>query len=694
MSEAGKTFIQGDDKYRSIIENMKLGLLEVDLEGIIKYANDSFCQMVEYSKDEMVGVNASELLIASGSLSESLVDSHSKQRKGGIHSVYEVQLIKKSGMRIWVMISGGPLYNPKGEVVGTIGIHHNFTEKKNAEDSLKKVIRELAQRNQELRQKEEYLKAINDFTALIADKNTIYEVATVITDNIINRFDFEDCIVYTMDYEENLLIQSSAFGSKQNDLGGVLNPIKIPVGEGIVGTVAKTGIAEIIDDTSIDKRYIVDDDFRYSEISVPIIYDGYVLGVIDSEHAKKNYFKQEHLDTLTTIANLAATRIKSAIIWDRSTQVREELKESESKFRNIIDAALDAVIMIDANGIITEWNGQAEEVLGFSHSEAIGQSLSKLIIPKQFKAAHDKGMTHYHKTGEGPVLNQRIEITALRKNGEEFPIELSISPIKVKDEHYFSAFLRDISEFKASQEKIEKALERERELNEMKSNFVSMTSHEFRTPLTTIKMNVDLLNHKLEKIKGSEQVQSNLLKIENEVERLKSLMNDILTIGKIEAGKIEVNLQKTNIVYLVNKVIGQSFGSQSDGRKVAVSVYGKEKEAFVDSGIFEHIITNLISNAFKYSEGNDEPELNIEFKKDHLLLMVRDHGIGIPKKELGHVFDTFFRASNVGNIQGSGMGLAIVNQFITLHQGSMEVKSEEGLGTTIYLKIPYELNSK
>ncbi|MEM7297908.1 MAG: PAS domain S-box protein, partial [Bacteroidota bacterium] len=583
-----KPFILGDETYRSIIEKMKLGLLEVDLQGVVQFANASFCNMVEYTAEELIGKNASELLLARGSLSEDLVESHSEERKKGKHSVYEVQVIKKSGMRIWMMIGGGPLYNKEGDVIGSIGIHHDFTDQKNSEEKLRNVIRQLSIRNEELGKKEEYLKAINDFTQLIVDKNSIGEVAKVITDSIVERFDFRDCIVYTMDHETGELIQASAFGTKKDELGGVLNPIKVTVGKGIVGTVAKTGVSEIIPDTTKDERYIVDDEFRLSEITVPIIYDGYVLGVIDSEHPEMDYFKQEHLDTLTTIANVAAAKIKSAITWDRAARVRQELEESESKFRNIIDSALDVVIMIDSNGLITEWNKQAEEVLGFSVEEAMGQRLSKLIIPQQYKAAHEKGMKHFHKTGEGPVLNNRIEITAVRKSGEEFPIELSISPIKVNDEHFFSAFLRDISELKENQEKIEKSLERERELNEMKSNFVSMTSHEFRTPLTTIKMNVDLLNHRMEGLEGSEKIQKNLAKIDNEVERLRNLMDDILTIGRIEAGKIEVNLEKTSLVYLANKIIRQTFSSRPDQRKVAVSVYGKEKEAEVDPGIFEH----------------------------------------------------------------------------------------------------------
>lgn len=686
---ANRPFVKGDETYRSIIENMGLGLMEVDLEGIIQFTNESFCTMVGYSAEELKDNKALEIFVTEGSLSESLVKEHSSKRLHGEHSVYEIQMTKKNGSRIWTMIGGGPLFSKDDQMIGTIGIHLNVTDKKSKEVSLRRLVKELAVKKKESEQKQTFLKAINDFSGQIADKESILEIADTITTNVINKFNFEDCIIYVLDDAEKSLNQASAFGAKKNALGGINNPIKIPIGKGIVGSVGETGNAEIVNDTSADSRYIVDDSVRLSEISVPIIYNGKVLGVIDSEHSRQNFFTEEHLETLTTIASLSSSRLKSAMAWEKAEKAREELGESESKLRNIIDVALDAVVLIDDRGMVTAWNQQAKETFGFSRDEAIGKRLSELIIPKQYKAAHEKGMKKFHKTGEGPVLNNRIEITAIGKDRDEFPIELSISPIRVDDKHFFSAFLRDISEQKANQEKIERALEQERELNELKSKFVSMASHEFRTPLTTIKVNIDLLTHRLsemEKVEGP--IEKNIKRIENEVERLKNLMNDVLTIGRIEAGKVDVRLQKINLVYLVNKVIEESFSAQEDGRKVAFTVYGKEKEVELDPIIFEHITSNLISNAFKYSMERDEPDVNIEFKKKHVALVVRDHGIGIPKDDLDKISETFFRASNVGNVQGSGMGLAIVNQFIKLHKGSMELESRENEGTTVTVKIP------
>lgn len=686
------SFVQGDEKYKSIIENMNLGLLEVDLNDVIQNANNSFCEMVGYSREELIGRSATELLSPDKEVAEK-VQRHSVTRKDGHHSVYEIEIKHKKGHGVWVLVSGGPLYDEQGKVIGSIGIHHNFSEKRKIEKSLKEINLELAEKNEELLQKQDYLKAINEFSTKIADKESISELTSVITESIIMHFDFEDCVIYIKDPEGDYLYQSSAFGPK-NMMGKIVNPLQIKIGEGIVGTVAKTGKAEIIHDTSKDSRYIVDDQYRYSEITVPIIYDNKVLGVIDAEHPEKNFFTQEHLETLTTITNLAASKINSTIAWEQQLRIESDLKESESKFRNIINSSLDAVIMIDSKGIITEWNDQSVNMFEFTQQEAVGQPLSKLIIPHQHIASHIKGMQHYKKTGEGPVLNKRIEITAVGKKREEFPIELSIVPISIRNQKFFSAFLRDISEEKANQLKIESALAREKELNEMKSKFVSMTSHEFRTPLTTIKSNVDLLAYKIENKTKEATMNKNVERIQVELDRLTNLMNDILTIGRIESGRMPFAPESCDLYALITNVINQSFSTRKDNRSVKIELEGKPVNLLIDDQIFTHVIINLVSNAFKYSEGKPNPVVNIKYTKAQVDFSIRDFGIGIPNTEIENLTESFYRASNVGNIQGTGLGMTLVNQFVKMHKGELHIESKEDKGTTVTVQLPYPDNAK
>ena len=373
-------------------------------------------------------------------------------------------------------------------------------------------------------------------------------------------------------------------------------------------------------------------------------------------------------------------------------KAESELKDSERKLRNILHSAIDGVISINDKGIITEWNKQAEVIFGFSAEDVIGKALEETIIPHNFRKQHVKGMSHYMDTGKGPVLNQKIEISALRKNGEEFPIELAIIPVVMKGEHSFTAFVSDITVQKRVQEEMEKALQKEKELNELKSRFVAMTSHEFRTPLTTIKQNVDLINFRLENRIPEEAAafQKYIQRVETEIKRVTDLMNDILMLGRIDAGKVTMKLIEMDFVDYIEKIIEKMTENRADGRKIDLTIEGVPRRVNVDPLLFDHVINNLISNAFKYSEGASNPEMCLKFNDLGLMkLKIKDHGIGIPKKDHKSLFQSFYRATNVKNIQGSGLGLSIVREFTLMHGGDISFKSEVGQGTEFILNLPY-----
>lgn len=689
-----KLVLSNEQKYREIIENIDLGLMEVDLAENILFANESFCKSTGYTLEEIKGKNASKVFAPEDVRFQKLIGEHNDLRMEGKSTVYEMSLTKKDGTHAWMMISGAPVKDINGKVVGSIGIHHDITSRKLEEINKKSLLKELESRNKELIKNQEFLKAINDFVTGLMHSNNIEDIVHNITQGTIEKFQFEDCVVYLMNEQKTELHQITAYGPKNNN-GKINNPIVIPLGQGIVGSVAKSGRAEIINDTSKDPRYIVDDEMRYSELAVPIISDEEVIGVIDSEHSQKNFFKKAHLETLTTIANLSATKIKSSIIRSKKSISDRALIESEEKLRSIINSSLDAVITIDESGIVTEWNPQAIELFNFSKEEAIGEKLSNLIIPEEFRAMHDKGMEHWRKTGEGPVLNKRIEIVGINKEGLSFPIELSIVPVKSKGKHFFSAFVRDITPRKEAEKQMHDALEKQKELVELKSRFVSMTSHEFRTPLTTVKVNIELIEYQLEKLNAEmgNKFRKNFSRIASEVKRLTELMDDILIIGRIESGKTPFKPKKINIVEFIRQIVDTSFSKRRDGRKVEFFSNENEIEGMIDPHVYDHIVCNLLSNALKYSKGKANPEIHLNKKDDCLEIRVRDYGIGIPEHDLENIFDSFYRASNVENIQGTGLGLAIVKEYAEMHNASLSIESILNKGTEITIKQPIESNT-
>lgn len=371
-------------------------------------------------------------------------------------------------------------------------------------------------------------------------------------------------------------------------------------------------------------------------------------------------------------------------------QLEEEVEFKDSRLEKLFQMSLDALITINEGGQIIEWNPQAEKIFGYSYDEVKGKRLSETIIPHQHREAHDQGMQHFNKTGEGPVLNNRIEITALRKGGIEFPIELTIFPIQSKNHHYITAFVRDITEIKKSQQNLERTLQRQKELNNLKSQFIAMTSHELRTPLTTIRSNTELASFQLVNHDDldRERLQKNISRINDNVDRLNTLINNILIIGQVDSNKVPFNPERVRLIDFVKDRVLPDI-TQIE-KPIKLKIEGEEAPVKIDKKLFWHILSNLLENAIKYSpESEESPELSIDFSSEHMVkIKVQDHGMGIPAEDVKRLFDSFFRASNVGNIQGSGLGLAIVKEFIKLHDGSIEVESKINHGTIFTILIP------
>lgn len=545
-----------------------------------------------------------------------------------------------------------------------------------------------------------YIEAITAFSDSLFCHESIEDVIREITDHIIDKMGFEDCVIYLFEPEGNLLRQFTAFGPK-NSNGSIVDPIILRLGEGIVGATAKSHQPQLISDTSKDTRYIMDDKRRASEMSVPIIHQEELIAVIDSEHSQKNFFTNDHLNAMKVIASLAGIKLKKIIerqkreesetqrleLLTKKEAVQRSLRESEGRMRAIIDSALDAVITINKQGVITKWNQQAEKTFGFSASEAIGKTLTKTIIPLKYREGHSKGMANYAKTGEGPVLNKRIEITAINKSGHEFPIELSITPIKINGDFFFSAFLRDITVEKESKLEMERALQKAKELNELKSQFVTMTSHEFRTPLTTVQNNIELIGMHLENetIIERSKIDRSFSRIINQVEHLTNMLNDILTLGRLEAGRMPFTQEKMWIMDVITQAI-DSVNMETNHAKF--EEVGAPYPIYADHSLLQHVFANILSNAVKYSAVTDKISVQIHYQSDEVSISIIDRGIGIPENEHKNLFQSFYRASNAANIQGTGLGLVVVKEFVKMHKGKIYIESALNEGTKVTVKLP------
>lgn len=654
-----------EDKYRKIIENINLGLMEVDREEKIRWANEPFLQKTGYKLQELTGKDAREVFLFEEDRAKGIemeLEKVNENRMAGLSSAFEVRMRTKDNEALWMQVSGAPIQDSNGQITGSLGIHHDVTEAK--ENRLALAYRSEFQ---------SILLALAE-KLLVADESSIDAAIQSALEDI-GRFVNADR-AYIFDYDFEAQTTSNTYEWCEEGIAPEIDNLQgIPVEalEDWVETHQRGDTMVVPDVLALPKnstlREVLEPQGIQSLITVPLYKSGGALGFIGFDAVKtKKAWSQTEQELLGFLAQLL---VNHRMLNDFQHQVQE----SEERMRKILASAMDAVITINEEGRIEQWNVQAERIFGYQYQDVLGKELGEIIIPPKYHRAHQEGMSHFLETGEGPILNKRIELVANRKSGESFPMEMSVIPIKHEGKHFFSAFLRDITDQKKAQDDMANALEQQRELATMKSRLISMASHEFRTPLTTIKANADLLEFWSARLEEENQQKASryLNRIIQETDRLSNIMNDLLVLGRLESGRITVNKRNVDLLDFSRELIDRVYNPESnEGRTVEVKIEGAPRLVATDLKILEHILSNLLENAWKYSPKDSNPKIILNFLASKVRVSVIDQGIGIPVEEQDRIFSTFYRASNAKDSKGSGMGLAIVKQMAEMH--GMDIK--------------------
>lgn len=369
---------------------------------------------------------------------------------------------------------------------------------------------------------------------------------------------------------------------------------------------------------------------------------------------------------------------------------RTELEQVNLFQKALLDNAGAIIVSVDTNGIIQIFNPEAERQLGYKASELIGSKTPAVFHSPILKAGKGNAVdSASDREDELEILFRKaredgkneVELVYVRKNGTRFPVRLTVTPIKDAQGGIrgYMGIAFDISGIKKIQLELSEALEKEKDLNELKSRFVTMASHEFRTPLSTILSSAYLIE-KYTAAEDQPKRQMHLQRVIASVSMLTDTLNDFLSVGKIEEGKIQVRPSYINISQLLKTVI-DSFESTLKSRQQILYTHTGETELFLDASLLKHIILNLISNASKFSGEGKKIEVNTVVDEKHLIIAVKDHGMGIAKGDQQHLMERFFRGANAGNIQGTGLGLHIVAKYAELMNGVVECRSELEKGT-------------
>jgi PAS domain S-box-containing protein len=382
--------------------------------------------------------------------------------------------------------------------------------------------------------------------------------------------------------------------------------------------------------------------------------------------------------------------LNGVVVNSRDITERKRAEEQLRLFESVVVNANDAVLITEAEPIdnlgprIVYVNEAFTHMTGYTLEEVLGKTPRILQGPKTDRATLDKIRTALQAWQ--PV---RVELIDYCKDGSEFWVELNIAPVADETGWYthWISVQRDITERKRVEEEILRALEKEKELGELKSRFVSMTSHEFRTPLTTILSSVELLEYYGHKFTEQEKLDT-FNQIRTAIKRMTQLLDDFLAINRVEAGKLEFKPAPLDLEKFCRELIEEL--QLNAGTKHIFSLVSQCQctNACMDEKLLRHIFSNLLSNAVKYSPEGGTIHFEVNYQNEQVIFQVKDEGIGIPSEDQQQLFDLFHRARNVGNIPGTGLGLSIVKRLVDLHKGTITVASKVGFGTTFTVTLP------
>jgi len=409
------------------------------------------------------------------------------------------------------------------------------------------------------------------------------------------------------------------------------------------------------------------------------------------------------------------------------------------QFEALFNFATIGIVVTNNEGIIINFNKYAETQFNYTKEEILGSTVD-VLLPTPTHSKHSQYREQYYKHPEPRIMGHGRDLKAQRKDGSEFPVEVSLSHFKMGNYTYVIAFVVDITvrkaheakameqtieltkvtseiksmnaeleqkvedrtkmlrealyELERSKEELNQALAKEKELNELKSGFVTVASHEFRTPLSTILSSAYLLE-KYNEQQPDEKADKHIKRIKSAVSGMKSILEDFLSVGKLEEGLMQTKLElveASDIDAIINNLLQELDGLLKKGQQVSF-VNELRDQFWIDKKLLKSILMNLVSNAAKFTNENGTILITALVKGDCLEIAIADNGIGIANEDQQHLFERFFRAKNAVNIAGTGLGLHIVTKYLALMNGRIGMESRLNEGTTFTIFIPQKNRS-
>lgn len=380
----------------------------------------------------------------------------------------------------------------------------------------------------------------------------------------------------------------------------------------------------------------------------------------------------------------------------------------------LFTAAAEGLVVVDPTGAILMHNPRFAVMFGYSDKGLLGQPI-EVLIPQQLRARHIEHRDAYHAKPVRRSMGIGMDLRGRRKDGSEFPVEISLNHFELDGHTYVMGLVTDITlrheaekalqrsnqeledrveqrtqQLREAERGLREALDKERELHALKSRFVAMASHEFRTPLSTIMSSVDLIARYTDGA-GDERVGKHVARIRGKVREMTAMLNEFLSLERIEQGQVVVQPAPADLVHQCIELIEELRALTRTGQTITYDHDGAERNVTLDQQMLSNIITNLVTNAVKYSPEDKSIRLHTTINEGRVLITVTDEGMGIPAEDQVHLFERFFRGSNAVTIQGTGLGLNLVKRYLDLMHGSISFTSRPG-ATMFKVELPQHLS--
>lgn len=550
-----------------------------------------------------------------------------------------------------------------------------------------------------LRESEAELLSLYNATSYLFYADSLLSLGRQIVEGIVREFKQIDCGLMLINPEDDKILRLARAGEYQAHPEIILR-LDAP---GLVATAVRTGQIAYAADVREHPHYIVGEARTLSELAIPLSTNKGVIAVLDLQSPRPNAFDESAQRVLIAFGERAAAALEIMQLYEkinqhaaelewRVAQRTAELQKAKEQVEKILTSSSDAIVMIDQRGLILQTNPAFDQQFQYAPDALFRKPITIVI--------HADSVSRLTAACENVLITRlaaRVDVTCVRSKANAdtvastFEAEFALSPIITNQTEavHIICNIHDITRRVQEEESLRVALAKEKELSEMKTQFVSTVSHEFRTPLTIIQSSSEILESYYERLEASRRVEL-FENIRSQIQRSVTMLEEVLMFSRAQTVGLRFVPEIVDLEAFCRSLIIEFQPLTQDHRLVLEVEKAENSSAHfvLDIKLMHHAIGNLVSNAIKYSPHGSTIAIGLICKPDHVKIQIIDEGIGIPNEDLKHLFQPFHRARNVGEISGTGLGLAIVNQAVEAHHGSITVESSLGAGSIFTITLP------